>query len=116
MTVMGSKPYRCRHCDFTTNKKNSVFAHCEVRHGFKGSLEDVEIIGKENKFECKVCNMGFVTLPRFGQANGSFLFVKRIIDLPGGQINEPSLGNIFLFCSSQQLPRLRLGLLKSFLS
>ena len=86
VTVMGSKPYRCRHCDFTTNKKNSVFAHCEVRHGFKGSLEDVEIIGKENKFECKVCNMGFVTLPRFGQWPIS-VSRKKIIDLPGGQVN-----------------------------
>lgn len=53
-TVMGSKPYRCRHCDFTTNKKSSVYTHCEIRHGFKGTTEDLEIIGKENKFECKV--------------------------------------------------------------
>ena len=53
-TVMGSKPYRCRHCEFTTNKKSSVYTHCEIRHGFKGTPDDLEIIGKENKFECKV--------------------------------------------------------------
>ena len=65
VTVMGSKPYKCKHCEFNTNKKSSVFTHCELRHGFYGELNDVEIIGKENKFECKVCNMGFVTLPRY---------------------------------------------------
>ena len=45
----------------------------------------------------------------------SFL-VKKIIDLPGGQINYTSWGNTILFRSSQQLPRLRLGPLKGFLS
>ena len=39
----------------------------------------------------------------------SFL-VKKIIDLPGGQINDPLIGEtlLILFRSSQQLPRLRL--------
>ena len=41
-----------------------------------------------------------------------FLFVKTL----GGQINDPSSGNTILYRSSQQLPRLRLGLLKGFLS
>ena len=36
-----------------------------------------------------------------------FPFCKKIIDLPGGQINDPLLGKYFLFRSSQQLPRLR---------
>ena len=65
VTVMGSKPYKCHHCNYNTNKKVNVLSHCEIRHGFKGRIDDIDIIGKENKFECKVCNMGFVTLPRY---------------------------------------------------
>ena len=45
-----------------------------------------------------------------------FLFVKKIIYLPVGQINDPHRGNTILFHSSQQLPRLRLGPSKGFLS
>ena len=46
-----------------------------------------------------------------------FAFCEKIIYLPRKQINDPlSRGNIFLFHSSQQLPRLRLGPLKGFLS
>ena len=42
---------------------------------------------------------------------------KKIIDLPEGQINGLMCrGNAFLFCSSQQLPRLCLRPLKGFLS
>ena len=46
----------------------------------------------------------------------SVSFLWKIIDLLGGQINDPSSGNNILFRSSQQLPRLRLGPLKGFLS
>ena len=45
-----------------------------------------------------------------------FPFCKKIIDLPGGQINDPSSGNTILCSSYQQLPCLRLGPLKGFLS
>ena len=41
-----------------------------------------------------------------------FPFLKKIIDLPGGLTGRQ---NTILFCSSQQLPRLRLGPLKGFL-
>ena len=44
------------------------------------------------------------------------LFVKKIIDLPGGQINDPHRGHSILFRSSKQLPRLRLRPSKGFLS
>ena len=46
----------------------------------------------------------------------SVSFLLKIIDLPGGQINDPLSGKHFLFRSSQQLPRLRLRPLKGFLS
>ena len=46
----------------------------------------------------------------------SVSFLWKLIDLPGGQINDPSLGNTTLFRSSQQLPRLHPGPLKGFLS
>ena len=45
----------------------------------------------------------------------SYVMNEKIIDLPGGHINAPLLGKSFLFCSSQQLPRLRLKPLKGFL-
>ena len=48
----------------------------------------------------------------------SFIFLYWILDLPGGQINDPSmiLGDTILFRSSQQLPRLSLGPLKGAVS
>ena len=44
-----------------------------------------------------------------------FLFCE-LIDLPGGQINDPSLGKHYSKSSSQQLTRLRLRPSKGFLS
>ena len=38
----------------------------------------------------------------------------KIIDLPGGEINDPLLGNTFLFRSSKQFPHLFLRPLKGF--
>ena len=47
----------------------------------------------------------------------SVSFLWKIIDLRGGKINDPLVGEILVLCSSsQQLPRLRLGPLKGFLS
>ena len=43
--------------------------------------------------------------------------VEKIINLPGGQINDPksmNRGNTIFFRSSQQLPRLCLGPMKGF--
>ena len=47
----------------------------------------------------------------------SVSFMTEIIDLSGGQINDPSSGiHTILFRSSQQLPCVRLGPLNGFLS
>ena len=45
-----------------------------------------------------------------------FLFVKKSLICLEGKSMTPRRGNTFLFRSSQQLPRLRLGPLKGFLS
>ena len=45
-----------------------------------------------------------------------FPFCEKIIDLLGGQINDPCLENAILIRSSQQLPCLSLEPLKGFLS
>ena len=47
----------------------------------------------------------------------SYVMNEKTIDLPGGHISmTPRWGKSFLFCSSQQLPRLRLRPLKGFFS
>ena len=58
----------------------------------------------------------FVYLNQVWTLNSIFaLFVKKIIDLPGGRIDDPLLGKHYaLFRSSQQLPRLSLTHLKAF--
>ena len=104
-----------------------VVISCPLKRDSKGIIKEllnashhvVMITGDNALTACHVAKeLKFTGKDKSGLATNSnnlcILFVKKIIDLPGGQINYPALRKYFSLPFPQQLPDLRLGPLKGF--
>ena len=109
----GEKPYKCQVCQKSFSIKSTLTVHMRLHDGTAGNFA----------VNCAVCHAPFSSKTSLkshmrlhtGLATNSIFCENSLICLEGKSMT-PHRGNTILFHSSQQLPHLRLGPSKGFLS